>query len=322
VLLSLLVLLVVMIALTQWRAGQREARAIRDFPPVGQIVDVDGTQVHVQIQGQPKGAAPDLVMLHGASGNLRDFTLDLAARLSKDYRVILMDRPGLGWTARLPQHIGAWNASSETPSEQAELLYRAAQQVGADRPIVLGHSYGGAVALAWALDHPAAALVLVAAVSEPWPGSLGWIYRVTGSAAGGALAIPLVTAFLPERFVAASIESIFAPQQAPDGYAEHLGTDLTLRRTSMRANAQQVNSLLPHIVAMQQRYDTLTLPIELIHGTADTIVPAHIHAEVFAREVPSAVLTLMPDIGHMPHHVDPQVTVDAIHRAAQRAGLR
>jgi pimeloyl-ACP methyl ester carboxylesterase len=323
ILLILLLLLGAVIALTQWRADQREAAAEAAFPPTGQIVTVDGVRVHVQVMGRDAGTAPDLVLIHGASGNLRDFTYHLAGRLAADYRVIMLDRPGLGWTDRLPQAIGAWNARAETPREQAALLRAAAREVGVTRAMVLGHSYGGAVALAWALDYPedTQALVLLSAVSEPWEGGLGLLYKVTGSAAGGALAIPLVTAFLPQSAVTASIDAIFTPQAAPEGYARHIGAGLTLRRSSMRANAQQVTSLLPHMTEMRRDYARLTMPIELIHGTEDGIVPAHIHAERFVTQVPSARLRLLPGVGHMPHHAEPQEAVDAVNRAAARAGL-
>ncbi|MFD2739347.1 alpha/beta fold hydrolase [Sulfitobacter aestuarii] len=317
--LALLVLLGV-IALVQWRAATRESLAEAAAPPSGQMVDVDGVQVHARVLG----SGPDLVMIHGASGNLRDFTFDLAQRLSPHYRVTLLDRPGLGWTARLPAYAGAWRKTAEPPREQAALLQRAADQLGVKNPIVLGHSYGGAVALAWGLTRPeeTAALVLLAAVSKPWPGGLGWLYKLTGSTLGSALVIPMITAFAPKRAVESSIEAIFAPQSAPAGYEAHIGTGLTLRRTSTRANAQQVTSLRPHIVEMSQDYHRLKMPVELVHGSADTIVPLQIHSEPLLKDIPQARLTRLPGIGHMPHHANPQSVIDAIDRAARDAGLR
>ncbi|MGC1494652.1 MAG: alpha/beta hydrolase [Sulfitobacter sp.] len=308
------------IAATQWRAFTREAAAERAYPVTGQIVNVDGVPVHAQVMGN----GPDLVLIHGASGNLRDFTLGFVDQLAAHYRVIAFDRPGLGWTGRLPGNKGAWNASAETPLEQAMLLQKAADQLGVSNPIVLGHSYGGAVALAWGLARTkeTAALVLVSAAAEPWPGDLGLLYQVTSSAPGGALLIPLATAFLPQTAVNSSITAIFAPQDAPEGYADHVGPGLTLRRESTRANAQQVNGLYPHIVDMKAQYHTLTMPIEIIHGDADTIVPADIHAKVLINDVPNGALTMLPGIGHMPHHTDPQAVMEAIDRAASRAGLR
>ncbi|NNK15378.1 MAG: alpha/beta hydrolase, partial [Sulfitobacter sp.] len=216
------------------------------------------------------------------------------------------------------------NNTEETPMEQAGLLQQAADQIGVKDPIVLGHSFGGIVALAWGLSRPedTAALVLVSAVSEPWPGELGWTYTVNGSTLGGALFVPLITAFVPQSYVSSSIESIFAPQKAPDGYAEHIGVGLTLRRESTRANAQQVNALRPHVVEMQKSYATLEMPIEAVHGDADTIVPLEVHAKVLMGDVPNGNLIVLPGEGHMPQHTSPEDVVAAIDRAATRAGLR
>lgn len=318
--LFVLVLALVFGVAVQWRAVAREAAAMRDYPPQGRVIDVDGTPVHVLIAG----SGPDLVLLHGASGNVRDWTFKFADRLSDRYRVIMLDRPGLGWTGRLPGRSGPWNTASESPADQAAILHKAAATLGVTRPIVLGHSFGGAVAMAWALAHPedTAAVVMVSAVSNPWPGDLGWTYTVMGSGWGGALLVPVASAFVPQSYVDSSVESIFAPQPAPEGYAQHVGAGLVLRRESLRANAQQVNFLRPHIVTMSERYSTLTMPFEIVHGDADTIVPLTVHSEPLARQISGAVLTVLPGIGHMPQHVAAGAVEDAIDRAASRAGLR
>lgn len=316
----ILILIAALVAVTQWLATRHEDQAEARTPPVGQIIKVDGVPVHSLVMG----SGPDLVMLHGAGGNLRDFTLGFADRLTDRYRVILLDRPGLGWTGRPDGHGGAWNNAEESPLEQAALLQKAADQLGVQNPIVLGHSFGGIVALAWGLSRPkdTAALVLVAAVSEPWPGELDWTYKVFGSTLGGALAVPLVTAFVPESIISTSVESIFAPQTAPVGYADHIDTGLTLRRESTRANAQQVNALRPHVVDMQKQYGRLTMPIEAVHGDADTIVPLSVHAAVLMGDVPNGNLSVLHGHGHMPQHTAPEAVVAAIERAGTAAGLR
>lgn len=315
-----LILLVLVVAVVQWRAAAREAKAETDTPPIGDFVTVNGVQVHYKIQGN----GPDLVLLHGASGNIRDFQQGFADRLTDRFRVIMFDRPGLGYTGRLPGHGGAWNTNEESPQEQAALLIAAADQIGVETPIVMGHSFGGIVGLAWGLARPekTAALVLISSVAEPWPGELGWTYQVNGSLLGGALFVPFLTAFLPQHYIATSIETIFEPQQAPDGYAEKVGAGLVLRRESQRANAQQVNVSRGHVVEMQKQYGSLTMPIEAVHGDADTIVPLKIHAEVLMGDVPNGALTVIPGGGHMPQHTATDQVIDAIDRAAARAGLR
>jgi len=115
----LALLLIGAVAAVQWRAGVRERAAEAAYPPTGQLIDAGGTTVHAQVMGLEAGAGPDLVLIHGASGNLRDFTTGFAQSLAERYRIILFDRPGLGWTERPPGHGGAWNTSEEPPMEQA-----------------------------------------------------------------------------------------------------------------------------------------------------------------------------------------------------------
>ena len=302
------------------RADWCEARAEATYPPTGRFIDVEGQSVHVHIEGE----GPDLVLIHGASGNTRDFTFGFARRMSRHFRVVIFDRPGLGWSARPSNRFGgAWNTRAESPREQARFLQAAADQLGLSNPVVLGHSYGGAVALAWALERPetTAALVVLSGASNPWPGRLGPLYPVMASALGGALLVPLLTAFEPQERIEATTAEIFAPDPVPPGYTRHVGAPLTLRRESLRANARQVNSLRPHVVEMSRAYPSLTLPVEIVHGTADTVVPLTVHAEPLARQIPNAVLTRLDGIGHMPHHIVPDEVEEAVLRAATRAGV-
>lgn len=301
------------------RADRREAAALAQWPPLGQVLEVEGRQVHAFVTG----SGPDLVLIHGASGNLRDFTFDFVDRVKDRYRVIVFDRPGLGYTDRTdPVYNKAFSSRAESPQEQAGLLAAAARQLGADRPIVLGHSYGGSVAMAWAVEQQAAGLISLAGAVMPWPGELGRQYQVLGSGFGGAVVPPFITAFASDEQVEATVDSIFAPQQAPDGYADYVGPGLTLRRDSLRANARQVNGLRPHLVTLSARYSDLRLPVEFVHGRLDDTVPLQVHSGPASGMIDGARLTVLEGIGHMPQHADPGAVVAAIDRVAARAGLR
>jgi pimeloyl-ACP methyl ester carboxylesterase len=300
-------------------ADRRAAAEEAAHPPSGRFVDVDGTRVHAWVAG----SGHDVVLIHGAFGSLRDFTFDLAARLSDRYRVIAFDRPGLGYTGRTdPAYARPFAGSAESPAEQAALLAAAARQLGAESPIVVGHSMGGIVAMAWALDHDPSAVVMLAGVALPWPGDLGWIYQVNGTSIGGGLVTPLLSAWAPPTRLRDGVRATFAPQAMPEGYADHIGTYMPIRLPAFRANARQVNTLRPHVVEMEKRYPALSLPIEILHGDDDTTVPIAVHSGPLSRMIPSAALTILPGIGHMPHHAEPDAAVAAIDRAAARAGLR
>ena len=292
-------------------AARREAAVKLTFPPLGVLLEVDGVKLHALTTG----AGPDVVLIHGASGNLRDL-LPLMDSLKGQYRVTAFDRPGLGWSDPVPQNA--------TLKAQALHLAKGAALLGIADPVVLGQSYGGSVALAWALDAPLRprALVLVSSPSLPWPGSLAPLYQVLDSWIGQQIVIPLATAFLPERYIERIVKDIFKPDAAPAEYLSYIGADLSIRRQALRTNADQVNGLLAEITAQSQRYSALTLPIELVHGTADIIVPITIHALPLSVRMPNAHLTAIEGAGHMPHHAHRQVVLDAISRATARAGLR
>ncbi|NHQ75268.1 alpha/beta hydrolase [Roseovarius gahaiensis] len=310
--LGILVGLAVLWAYTQHRARLHEARAEAAFPPQGQFVQVGDHRVHALTMGD----GPDVVLIHGASGNLRDMTHSLAPRLADRYRVTVFDRPGLGYTDRI-------NQTGATIRQQAELLSDAARQLGIENPVVLGHSYGGAVALAWAVHRPdhIAALVPLSAPAKPWDSPLSTYYKVLSHPVAGPLVIPFLTAFVRDARVEREVASIFDPNTVPQGYISHVGAPLTLRRQSLRANAVQRANLLSEITALQDDYDRFQIPLEIVHGTADTTVGLTIHAEPLARQVPQANLTRLPGVGHMPQHVAEDRVVAAIDRAAARAGL-
>ncbi len=138
----------------------------RRWPPIGRIIDVDGTPVHVW----EKGSGTPVVLIHGASGNLRDWTFSLAERIARRRRVIAFDRPGFGYSGRIADR--GWD-----PAVQAGLLQRASAMLGATKPVIVGHSWGGAVVMAWAATLPGTArgVVSLAGATMPWGGNLGYL---------------------------------------------------------------------------------------------------------------------------------------------------
>lgn len=312
-LLLIVILLAGFAALTLWRAARNEAEAQRAYPPVGRILTVEGHAVHAYV----RGTGPDLVLIHGSSGNLRDFTYRMVDALSDRYRVIAFDRPGLGYSDPI-------SGTGTTLSEQAAVLAGAARQLGAERPIVLGQSLGGAVALAWAVEHPdrLSALVTVSGVAYPWETGLGTYYTVLSSWAGRNIVIPLITAWIGDARIRATIASVYAPLPVPEGYGDHIGDRLTVQRDAMRANALQRRGLLDWVTAQAPHYGDIAVPVEIVHGRDDTTVPLEVHALPLSEAIADAHLRVLETSSHMPHHTHMTEVIAAIDRAADRAGLR
>jgi len=272
-------------------------------PPAGQFINVSGKRLHYTMAGN----GPPLILLHGASGNFLDWTFGRFTELAQKYTVLAFDRPGLGFSDP---------ADDPSLSSQADLMREAAAKLGMERATVVGHSFGGSVALAWALDAPqsVSGLLLISAPSMVWPGSAGRLYDLANTPVLGFAFSKVVPLLATKSRIQQAVDTIFAPQPMPDGYIKFVRSNLSADPTRYRRNAIQVASLKPQIIEMVPRYKNLTMPIELIHGKTDTIVPADIHAIPFANMLPNANLTLLEEIGHMPHHTTP----DSVHQALSR----
>lgn len=290
--------------LSAWAGGPSRRRVEAEFPPLGRMVTVEGVRVHLV----EMGAGPAVALIHGASGNLRDFTFSLAPRLARRFRVIAFDRPGHGYSER-PATAG------ESPVAQARILAAAARAVGVRRALIAGHSFGAAPAVAWALEAPdmAAGLLLVSGATHPWGGALSPLYRLGVGPAGWAVRA------LVARRLAALVDEVFAPNAPPAGYAAHLGAALALRPDTFHWNARDILGLNDHLAALAPRYPRLAQPVEIVHGAADAIIDPADGPARMAAEAPRAMLRILDGVGHMPHHAAEDEIVAALDRLAARA---
>src|SRR5246500_3361233 len=117
-------------------------RVEKALPPRGQFIEVSGAQIHYL----DKGTGPPIVIVHGLGGQMGNFTYALLERVTDEFRVILMDRPGSGYSRRAPGATGRL-------TEQASIVAEFIRKLGLERPLLVGHSLGGAIALGVALDH-------------------------------------------------------------------------------------------------------------------------------------------------------------------------
>jgi pimeloyl-ACP methyl ester carboxylesterase len=287
------------------------ARLEAAHPPTGKFVEVQGVRLHVAELGLARGAVgaePALVLIHGASGNLEDMRLALGEKLASSHRVILIDRPGHGWSARPDSDDCA------SPARQAEFVAGALEQLGVRRAVLIGHSWGGAFATAYALAFPArtAGLVLIAAPTHPWPGNPGWYNKIALLPYIGPIFVRTCVYPLGLLLAASASRSVFEPQAVPEDYMRRAAILLVLRPKAFSCNARDL-ALLERFIAMQvPRYTELRTPTVIIAGDHDTLVSPQINALALAAVLPRAKLILLKNIGHMPHHAAPEVVAAAI----------
>ncbi len=286
-------------------AGRNSMR-FSNLRPSGEFIEIDGLRLHYRILGED---GPPVIAIHGASGNILDWIVGPAPAIAANHRLLLIDRPGLGYSDRAP-------VDGANPAVQAALMRRAAEALGFGTATVIGHSYGGTVALAWALDAPdqVSGLMLLAAPSHVWPAPPSLQNRLVATPVLGHLITQIAASTVPQSYIDTAAASVFAPQTPPSDYASRIEAHLILRPAAQRANATDIATLKPHIAAMVPRYDGLSMPIEMLHGDADTTVSLSIHSQAMAQRLPHARLTILDGIGHMPHHARPDEVLAALNR--------
>jgi pimeloyl-ACP methyl ester carboxylesterase len=300
-----------LVAMTRFGVARIEAA----HPPAGQFMEVEGVRLHVAELGLRRGspgAEPAVVLIHGASGNMEDMRLALGEKLAASHRVILIDRPGHGWSSRPADD------SYASPARQAGLVTEALKQLGVRRAILVGHSWGGAFATAYALAYPdrTAGLVLLSAVTHPWPADPGWYNTLVSLRGIGPLFLRTLVYPLGSFLIDSVSRSVFEPQAVPDDYLRRAAIRLVLRPKTFFANARDLALLERFIAAQVPSYVDLRSPTIIITGDRDTMVSPKINACALAATLPQAKLVFLKGVGHMPHHAAPEAVAAAIEELA------
>ena len=286
----------------------------RAHAPRGRFVDVGGLRQHVvEIGVDSQGDGPPIILVHGAGCNLEDMRLALGERLAARHRVILIDRAGLGFSERRGRR-------GSSPAYQSAILRDVLDRLGVTRAIVVGHSWGGALAAAFALDHPqrVAGLVLLAPPLYPFPRRVTWLYEIFALPVFGWLYAHTLALPLGLPFIGMGMASAFLPQRPPRGYVTRTGVLLLLRPATFLANARDVADLKSALKVQGTRYGTITAPTLIMTGDRDLIVPGKQHAIACAAAVPNAKLVVLQGIGHMLHHAAADRVVAEIEALATR----
>jgi pimeloyl-ACP methyl ester carboxylesterase len=306
VLIALLALASALAAVALYAVLQARA-AERKTPPIGRFINVDGVRLHYIEQGQ----GDPVVLIHGNGTLIQDFTVSgLVDGLSGHHRVIVFDRPGFGYSTRPRSRI--W-----TPLAQAEVLQKALDQLGVERPVVLGHSWGTLVAVALALQFPARVrgLVLtsgyyfptarldVPLLSPPAIPVIGDVMRYTVSPLLGRLLLPRI------------IRRLFEPAPVPERFDRLFPKEMMLRPSQLRAAAADTALMIPAATELQVRYRELKMPTVIVTGADDKIADVGRQSERLYKTVPQSRFVALRGLGHMVHHLAPDEVMRAVERA-------
>jgi len=280
-----------------------EVRRIRRaYPPIGQFVPADGLRLHYVREGDGE----PVVMLHGRDGTLQEFTFSFFGQAAEHYDAIAFDRPGYGYSE--------WPEDERLSLEvQARLIHQGLSQLSVEDPLLVGHSYGGAVVLRYLLDYPdevrGAVLLAPAGSLFAFPN------------------IPIVGPFLTHtillpvgRKVAEGMyEQAFWPDPAPEAYVETMKA-LYLRPANFTATAGELAVMQDSVQAISPRYGEIQVPVIILAGSSDQMVDVKGNAWRLAEALPNGELVLVEGTGHKLHHTHPDVVMDAIDEVMEASG--
>jgi pimeloyl-ACP methyl ester carboxylesterase len=279
----------------------------RAYPAQGRMIEVAGATLNVLDIGPRDAIGPPVVMIHGASSNLETMRQPLGDMLARHHRVILIDRPGHGWSTRA-------RAKDSTPAVQAGMIDEALEKLGVGQAIFVVHSWAGALGTLMALDHPqrVAGLVMLAPVAYPWRGGVGWYNKAVTTPVVGPFLAYTITLPLGVFLANPGARSVFLPQVMPDDFVKNSATPLLLRPRAFLANARDLVTLKAAVREQAPRYGDIRVPTVVITGDTDNTVSPDIHSRPFAAAVPNAKLIVLPDVGHMVQNAAPERVIREI----------
>jgi len=292
-------------------SGATARKIEKAVPRDGSLVEVNGEKLHVV----DRGRGPPIVLIHGLGGQLRNFGRPMVDDLARDHRLILVDRPGSGYSTRAPGASARLHVQAETIAELIRILKL-------DRPLIVGHSLGGALALSLALNHPdvvgslalIAPLTQVQSIDDVPPVFKPMVIR--SPAVRKAVAWTVATPMGMMKAEAA-LKEVFAPEPVPADFGIEGGGLLAMRPNNFYASSSDLVDLEGELEGMVERYPTLSIPVSILYAPGDNLLNSQLHGERTAAEIPGAEIELVEG-GHMLPFTQPELTASFVRRALAR----
>lgn len=265
---------------------------------------------HTKLHYVDSGSGRAVVMIHGNAGDLRDFDFGTRNLLARNYRVMAFDLPGHGLT-KMP------GDATGTIQEQAVTLHEALTVLGVRNPILVGHSWGGSIALAYAVlyPHDLAALVLLAPAA--------YSDHRHDAPSGFLLRIPLLSdvclaLFKPlfgRQLLKNGLKEAFAPDPVPAEYLKAVAS-VWLDLKHLKAFIKHDAMLDSGLKALSPHYRKIGVRVIIVTGDSDLSVSPQRNAFELHRAIPNSDLVVIPRAGHQIPQMHPETVRQAVDMAA------
>jgi pimeloyl-ACP methyl ester carboxylesterase len=274
--------------------------------PDSRFVDVHGVRIHYKQMGEGE---PVLVLLHGFGASTFSWR-EVMAPLAETATVIAFDRPAFGLTERPMRGTDAWPGYNPYSYEaQPRLTVGLMDVLGVDTAVLVGNSAGGTVSVLTTLAYPERidALILVDAAVYTGGGSpsvLRPLLRTPQLDRLGPLFVRRIRSWSRDFGRSAWHDPSRIPPEFWEGYERPLQAENWDRALwELTRSAERP--------ALAERLDEITLPVLVITGDDDRIVPTDQSIRL-AEELPNAGLVVLEACGHVPQEECPQPWLEAV----------
>ncbi len=281
---------------------------------MGEFVEVEGLRLHYV----SKGSGYPLVLLHGAGADLEYYLLSIFDRLSEDFQVLAFDRPGHGLSERPSEEMA-------TPSVQARLIHKGLEQLGIKKAILLGHSWSGALILAYVLHYPDDVSGIISVSGYVWPEKS--VRMLLAGLANRLANIPLlgdISVNMVMRLVKLFLKPILKVMLLPSGsmpedflsYSEKIVAAFLQSANYVKSTIEDVVLLDPDLEKLIADYSKINIPVTIITSDSDNLVPPKNHSYKLHRIIAHSNLLILENAGHLPPDIYPDEVIGAVKQMA------
>ena len=279
--------------------------------PARQVVETSGGHIAYREVGDGPST---VVLIHGTLVTADDMMIALADHLSPRFRVVAMDRPGHGGSDAQARDQGS-------PWSQAARILEACRALNLRDPFLIGHSFGGAVALAAAMADPdaVAGVVALAPICFPEPRLEQVLFGPRAVPVAGPLLARTLGAATDQAMLPLLRNLMFFPQAMPSAYAETFPFSWASRPGQMVADGKDSMALWAGLMVGAWASGRRHGPVTILGGTHDLIINNAAHGLMTAASIPGATFRWVSGAGHMLHHFHQDLVVDALGEASAKA---
>ena len=269
--------------------------------PRESIFEYRGTSIHYEDRGRGR----PLILLHGYGASTYSWR-HVLPYFSKSYRVIAIDLKGFGLSDKPAD-------GDYSVLEQSRMVYEFIRVHRLKNVVLAGHSLGGAVSLLTYLmqadqgTHPISKLILIDTAS--YKQDLPLFISILTVPIINELSLSLTSSNFKSRMILK--KAFFDHSKITKEMVTTYGANLSLPGAS-QALIKTARQMLPdNLEEISERYKSIAVPVLLIWGKNDEIVPLEIGRKL-AGNIPNSKLVVVPNCGHVPQEECPNEAIEAM----------